>query len=303
MAHPFAGARFDHALFLVLCNRVVTVAAAATALARARGARRGAALSLTPAAPLASYAAVALTNVGASACQYEAVKRVGFAAATVGKCLKPVPVLLWGWVVLGRRCSRVDAGATVAVVTGCWLFLGGGGASATTSPTTTTTTGALLLLAYLALDGLTANLQQRIFKRGAAVSAADQTLFVAAFAAAAALGGLLLGPEGRTLAAAFAYVARHPSTIAWIAALSATATAGSLLIAATVRAHGALALALAMSVRQLASVAVSAATYGRPLTARQWAGAGVVGVGLLVRARDDRGEATGAPPRRRRSRG
>lgn len=56
-----------------------------------------------PAVPLYKYAAVSLSNVVATTCQYEALKYVTFPLQTLGKCAKMLPVMLWGGLIMGKR--------------------------------------------------------------------------------------------------------------------------------------------------------------------------------------------------------
>ena len=88
MSHPFDGEYFDFSLFLVLANRGLTCALAGAACV-ATGA------PLAPRAPLRSCAAVAATNGAATFCQYEALRHVTFAAVSLAKSAKLLPVLLW----------------------------------------------------------------------------------------------------------------------------------------------------------------------------------------------------------------
>jgi adenosine 3'-phospho 5'-phosphosulfate transporter B2 len=74
---------FSHSIFLVLCNRIFTCSLALLYLFAARTAA-------APAAPLRAYAAVSLTNVIATACQYEALQWVSFA---VQVCSPQAPLL------------------------------------------------------------------------------------------------------------------------------------------------------------------------------------------------------------------
>ena len=60
-----------------------------------------------PAAPLYSYAAVSLSNVVATTCQYEALKYVTFPLQTLGKCAKMLPVMLWGGLIMGKRQAEL----------------------------------------------------------------------------------------------------------------------------------------------------------------------------------------------------
>ena len=59
--------------------------------------------SLRPTAPLAAYAAVAASNVAATACQYEALRHLSFPLQSLGKCAKTLPALLWGALILRKQ--------------------------------------------------------------------------------------------------------------------------------------------------------------------------------------------------------
>ncbi len=50
---------------------------------------------LRPVAPPYAYAAISLSNVVATFCQYEALKHVSFPVQTLGKCAKMIPVMIW----------------------------------------------------------------------------------------------------------------------------------------------------------------------------------------------------------------
>ncbi len=54
-------------------------------------------------APAYAYAAVSLSNVVATTCQYEALKYVTFPLQTLGKTAKMIPVMLWGSLIGGKR--------------------------------------------------------------------------------------------------------------------------------------------------------------------------------------------------------
>ncbi|KDD73599.1 UAA transporter, partial [Helicosporidium sp. ATCC 50920] len=116
MQQPFGDERFTFSLLLVLLNRLTTCSVAFVALI-AQG------QSLRPAAPAKSYAAVSLSNVAATFCQYEALKHVSFAVQTLGKCAKMLPVMVWGTMINRKRYGKKDYGVAVAVMLGCALFL------------------------------------------------------------------------------------------------------------------------------------------------------------------------------------
>ena len=72
---------FTFSVFLVMNNRIVSMAVAVATLAWMRGA-------VQPVAPMYKYAAVSASNVVATTCQYEALKYVSFPVQTLGKCAK-----------------------------------------------------------------------------------------------------------------------------------------------------------------------------------------------------------------------
>ena len=66
---------------------------------------------MRPVAPAYAYAAVSLSNVVATTCQYEALKYLTFPLQTLAKCAKMIPVMLWGALILRKTykpkvCSR-----------------------------------------------------------------------------------------------------------------------------------------------------------------------------------------------------
>lgn len=99
MQEPFGGERFKYSLLLVLFNRLITVAVAAFLLVTSGQ-------DLRPVAPPQAYAAVSVSNVVATFCQYEALKHVSFPLQTLGKCAKMIPVMIWGTVIMRKRYSK-----------------------------------------------------------------------------------------------------------------------------------------------------------------------------------------------------
>ncbi len=182
---------FEHSIFLVLCNRLITCALALAYLAATR-------TPVLPGAPLRSYAAVSLTNVIATSCQYEALRYVSFAVQTLAKSAKALPVMLWGMVYLQKRYKLTEFFHATCITLGCSVFLltgkvtsrvaeaaakangaagqlGGGGLAggAGTLLLSPVVTGGALMLLYLLVDGLTSTWQDSMF-HGYPVSVCDQ---------------------------------------------------------------------------------------------------------------------------------
>ena len=115
---------------------------------------------ISPAAPLTSYAAVSLSNVIATSCQYEALKHVTFPVQTLGKCAKMIPVMVWGTLISRKAYSSKDYTVALLVTTGCTVFLLGGKSESVVSKGSSMRGGALMLT-YLAFDGFTSTFQVR----------------------------------------------------------------------------------------------------------------------------------------------
>merc|ERR1719410_2351443 len=106
--------------------------------------------SLRNNAPLWKYAAISLSNVGASTCQYEALKYVSFAVQMLGKSFKMMPVMVWGMVINGKRYKLQDWLIATVVTGGVTLFLMTGPTASATSQGSTLI-GLFLLAGFLFL--------------------------------------------------------------------------------------------------------------------------------------------------------
>jgi len=272
--------RFANSLFLVFVNRVLAVTLAVGAMAGGgESGRRG----LRMVAPWHSYAIASASNVIATTCQYEALKWVSFPVQTLGKCARPVPVMVWTLVLFPgvRRYRHADYAGAALVMLGCLLFLGGAsGATARSAAAEgkddqeTTFMGLTLMAGYLSFDGLTSTWQEKLFRGYEGVSEYNQMLYVGLFSLAGCFLALLLSPtEAQVLPPGPGEV---PELWAAIMALALSSALGAVFILATIREFGALVFSLVMTTRQLVSIVCSALLFGHPLTLVQILGAGMV---------------------------
>jgi hypothetical protein len=103
-------------LFLVMCNRVVSLMVAVTAILINRE-------SFLPGAPFSSYLAISFSNMMATTCQYEALRYVSFPTQTLGKTAKMIPVMIWGALIGGKTYKAKDFIVAGSVTVGTTLFL------------------------------------------------------------------------------------------------------------------------------------------------------------------------------------
>ncbi|BDA48713.1 Adenosine 3'-phospho 5'-phosphosulfate transporter 1 [Coccomyxa sp. Obi] len=276
MTRPFGedGDTFKFSLFIVLCNRLVTCILAVGCLLWFGE-------SVKPVAPSYGYAAVSLSNVVATTCQYEALKYVTFPLQTLGKCAKMIPVMLWGSIMLQKRYKKRDYVLAIAITGGLMLFFLTGSVSSKRqrSKSDAVVWGFALMLGYLGFDGFTSTFQDKLFK-GYNMSTYNQMLYVNMFSTLVSLCGLVSSGQ---LLPALAFITKHPEALSSILVLSFSATVGQLFILHTIKKFGALLFAAVMTTRQFLSILVSSALFANPLSPGQWLGTAVVFAALFFK--------------------
>mmetsp|Transcript_74526 Transcript_74526/g.130268 ORF Transcript_74526/g.130268 Transcript_74526/m.130268 type:complete len:337 (-) Transcript_74526:84-1094(-) len=254
MQHPYNGQLFTVSAFLVFANRICN---SLFALGMALGKGE----SLINQAPLWKYLIISFSNVGATSCQYEALKYVSFPVQMLGKSFKMMPVMLWGIAISGKRYTITDWMVAAFVTGGVTMFLMTGSIS---SPQDggNSAWGLLLLCAFLALDGLTSTTQEKLFKEHK-TSKYNQMLYVNGCSAVTSLFVLI---SSGTLMSSLAFCVNHPLFLRDAAILSGSATSSQFFIYSQVKEFGALVFAATMNVRQVVSIMVSYIRYGTVIT-------------------------------------
>lgn len=272
MSRPFGDEKFTYSLFLVFCNRILACLIAVVALA-VQGA------SAKPVAPVYSYAAVSVSNVVATFCQYEALKYLIFILQTLGKSAKMIPVMIWGSCLSGKRYKSQDYILAAVVTLGCTGVAVFGSVKAKDSDMTSAaalTYGGLLMLGYLSFDGFTSTFQEKLFK-GYQMTIYNQILYVNMFSSLFAIFGLVSAGQA---ADAINFCIRHTEASVAVFVLSLSAVTAQLCIYYTIRQMGALVYATVMTTRQAISIVGSCIFFGHAINWKQWLGiAMVVGAG------------------------
>jgi len=283
MAVPYIGVTgseyFSHSVFLVLMNRICSSCFAFTMVLS-----KGESIKNTP--PLWKYAAVSVSNVLATTCQYEALKFVSFPVQMLGKSAKMVPVMGWGIVIGGKTYKLMDWFIAVLVTGGCVLFLIGGNISSSKHHDAgkdegmmLASFGLMLMVGYLACDGFTSTFQEKIFKEHSPTTY-NQMLYVNIFSAG--FSCLMLMTFGG-FPESMAFCTRHPGFVIDFTILSLCATFGQVFIYATIFWFGALVFAATMNARQVTSILVSILYWAHPVTILQWTGIGICFFGLFYK--------------------
>merc|ERR1740138_1964945 len=273
MTQPYDGADFTWSVFLVFCNRV---AAVLFAMGMALGHRE----SFENKAPLWKYLIVSLSNVYASTCQYEALKYVSFAVQMLGKSFKMMPVMIWGIVISRKAYSFRDWMTALVVTLGVTEFLLTGPIDSGAKDGGNHIKGLILLVGFLALDGLTSTMQEKLFKEHA-TSKYNQMMYVNGISSCVSLITLLTSgsfPE------VFAFCGNHPKLLGDASLLSVSAVAGQFFIYSQVKEFGALVFAATMNVRQVVSILVSYINYHHSITPLQVLGLFLVFAALFYKS-------------------
>jgi len=264
MSLEYGGELFKVSVFLVLCNRLVAVVFSACML-KANGE------GLANMAPLWKYLAVSMSNVGASTCQYEALKYVAFPVQMLGKSFKMMPVMVWGMAISGKSYSFRDWAIALFVTGGVTQFLMTGEISSAHSGGNSSY-GLALLATFLVLDGFTSTFQEKLFKEHK-TSKYNQMFYVNLASVTVSATTLLMSGAWRE---ALSFCVAHPLFVRDAAALSAAAVSGQWFIISQIKEFGALVFAATMNVRQVVSILLSYATYGHSITLLQILGLAMV---------------------------
>lgn len=273
MTRPYersgVAALFKHSLFLVLMNRATAVAVSIALILL-----RGRTSELKSRAPLHHYAAVSVSNVIATSCQYEALKWLTFPTVTIGKCAKMLPVMLILNLRKRRRYRPEDFAIAFAVLSGCAVMISAGRVAVHRQGGAESDSlfGFALMCAYLLFDALTSTWQQRLFEQFD-MSVSNQMLFINI--ASMAISSAALCVSGG-FAEALAFTHEFPNVVPDIATLSLSAVAGQYAISYTIQSFGALLYAGIMTTRQFFSVLASDIIFEHGLNFLQWTGAAMV---------------------------
>ncbi|CAK0825179.1 unnamed protein product [Prorocentrum cordatum] len=274
MSEPYgeAGDIFKVSVFLVLCNRLVAVCFAS-------GMMFGKGEAVKNMAPLWKYCAISLSNVGATWCQYEALKYVSFPVQMLGKSFKMMPVMIWGIIISQKSYGWRDWAVAAAVTGGVTEFLMTGSIKAKHS-SGTSAHGLLLLLLFLGLDGFTSTFQEKLFKQHSTTKY-NQMFYVNSFSCVVSFITLMASQKAGE---AFRFCGAHPAIMRDALTLSAAAVGGQWFIYSQVKEFGALVFAATMNLRQVISILVSYATYHHSLNGLQAIGLLLVFGGLFYKS-------------------
>lgn len=267
------GERFTNSLFLVLNTRFAAALVAAVVIAS-----KGDFSQIRNAAPIHKYFMISVSNVLATACQYEALKWVTMPTQVLGKCAKMVPVLIWGTLIDGKKYGILDYTVAICVALGCTIFAVFGDIKAKNS--NNSLYGIALMVGYLGFDGFTSTFQEKLFT-GYQMSIYNQMMYVNLCSGIMSLVFLVLRNQ---FLESVAFALKYPALMQDSIVLSFSAVSAQFSITYTIKNFGALVYATIMTIRQLLSVFVSNLLYGHHMSVLQWFGAITVFAALFYKS-------------------
>ena len=266
------GGKFGATTFLLLVQCITNALFALVVMAwekSARGAKHPAVtFTLRPMIMGSTY-------IIAMFCSNEALKYVNYPTQAVAKSCKMIPVMLMG-VVMGTKKYTWREYFCVGIITAgivTFRLAKSKGASSENS-----TVGLALLFVSLLCDGLTGPVQEKINKESKTTP--PQMMFLCNFWAIvyAGAGCYLTGQ----LDEGMAFVAANPAFIQHLAVFSLCSALGQNFIFLTISWFSALTCSTITTTRKFFTVLASVAYFGHTLQPMQWAGTGLVFLGLGI---------------------
>lgn len=267
---------------------------------------------------LAPLALVALTNSLASPFGYASLAHIDYITFLLAKSCKLLPVMLLHVTVFRRRYPLHKYLVVAAVTAGVALFTlhsgkrpshGGGdksssaSGSGSSSSSSSVAWGMLLLAFNLLFDGLTNSTQDHIFRAfrpygGPQMMCANNLmstlvtglyLVASPYLVASGLGDWLgmdvaAGGSAGELAAALAFMRRHPAVWKDVLGFAACGAVGQVFIFYTLSTFSSVLLVTVNVTRKMFTMILSVLAFGHRLSHMQWLGVGLVFGGIGVEA-------------------
>jgi len=222
---------------------------------------------------LYEYSFPSISNMMSSWCQYEALRYVSFPAQTLFKCFKLVPVMLMGKFLGNKEYPQYDYVVALVIGTGIAMFM-----TSTDDlrfgydihgEESVKWTGIMLLCWFLFFDSFTGQWQSRLFQRHRDLSMIELLFAISAFSTVLSLITLLHDGE---FYPAVKFVLSHPEIQIHFFLFSVCSTIGQLVIFYTIKNFGAVVFTIIMTLRVLASIALSCILYGHEVSSTSFLG-------------------------------
>lgn len=258
------GKKFTATFFFLLVQCLTNVLVAGVAMLIWGGSKRR--------PPTMSFVVVGFSYIGAMLFSNEALKYVSYPTQALGKSCKMIPVMLFGFLIRGKKYTLIETLAVLFITAGINIFQSGksGGESSIY--------GLVLLFLSLVLDGVTGASQDKLQDSFSLTT--HELMFYLNFWAVVLLTVLSVatgqGIEGIN------YCVSNPEVVHFLVIASITSAGGQNFIFYTISNFNSLVLATITTTRKFFTILVSVFFFGHELKSSQWYGVAMVFLGLLL---------------------
>lgn len=256
-------------LFLVLCNRMVTMIYSALLL-WLRGQNLWFSGSLDALPP-------AVSNTCASWAQYSSLGYISFGLQTTAKSVKILPVVIISSL-RGKKHSLTDYAECMVLACACFVF---GEQSEAGTDSMTTVAGVVLLAAYLLCDSLTPHFQDMLFQKHEDIDVVQATLAMSSIAVVMMLVEMTVTFK---LFQSFTFLYQCPEALLHMTVLSMASTLTQYMISYTIKHFGPVVFTIISSTRQVISVLISAVLFSHHMSGLAMTAMSIMFGTLMVRA-------------------
>jgi drug/metabolite transporter (DMT)-like permease len=224
--------------------------------------------------PWSAFALIGFLSMSTIGLSNVALQHLSYPTQVAFKSSKPVPVMLVGVLVLGKRYSLAEYLATFILTAGLVLFTTADEEIGEFDPI-----GVVLICIALVVDGIIGNVQQRTFAHYPQLTPSEMIYRTKAIAAGLALLIFLLSGE---LPVALDFYTRHPSSLYALGMYSCVGVLGETFVITTIKRFGALAAVITTSVRKALTMILSFVIFSRPMTLKYASAACLVWTGVAL---------------------
>lgn len=228
--------------------------------------------------PRRLYAWCSLTYLGAMLASNHSLQHVSYPTQVLGKSVKPIPVMVLGVLLAGKRYPIAKYLFVLMIVLGVALFMYKDQKDSYAGDHHAYGMGEILLLVSLTLDGLTGASQDKM--RGDFQTGASSMMYAVNIGSVVFLAiGLVITGEVFEFVP---FVGRYPYVMVNMLLFSVCSAAGQMFIFKTVTTFGPLTCSIFTTTRKFFTILCSIAWFGHPMSARQWLGTILVFIGLIM---------------------
>eukprot|EP01041_Mallomonas_annulata_P011631 gene11631-24356_t len=222
--------------------------------------------------PTINFVVVGFSYIGAMLFSNEALKYVSYPTQALGKSCKMIPVMLFGFLIRGKKYSLMETFAVLLITAGINVFQQG------KSGGNNSVYGLVLLFLSLVLDGVTGASQDKLQETYTLTT--HELMFYLNFWAVVLL--LVLSAATGQIYDGVIYCLHNPEVVKYLIIASITSALGQNFIFYTISNFNSLVLATVTTTRKFFTILVSVFFFGHELKQHQWVAVGMVFAGLSL---------------------